>query len=81
MKSPDLEPCSCDLEQHGYTVELDSGAKVFVDPELYEPVLEAIRLGGWVLYPEHVIVNIALESTIIDSKALAQKDVGWARQT
>lgn len=65
LHSPVLQDARLALEQRGYSAELDSGAKVFVDAELYEPLLEAIRLGHWVLYSKHVIVNPDLESTVI----------------
>eukprot|EP00930_Biecheleria_cincta_P031850 TRINITY_DN22098_c0_g1_i1.p1 TRINITY_DN22098_c0_g1~~TRINITY_DN22098_c0_g1_i1.p1 ORF type:complete len:673 (+),score=140.99 TRINITY_DN22098_c0_g1_i1:156-2021(+) len=65
LQSPDLQCTRLALEQRGYSVELDSGAKVFVDAELYEPLLEAVRLADWVAYPEHVIVNPDLESKVL----------------
>lgn len=65
LQSLDLQDARLALERRGYSVELDSGAKVFVDAELYQPLLEAIRLANWVLYPEHVIVNPDLESKVI----------------
>lgn len=75
LQSPELEDTRNALEQFGYSVELESGAKVFVRPDIYQPVLRAIRLGGWVLYPEHVIVETPeLEDAVIQlAKGLPKK--------
>eukprot|EP00747_Dinoflagellata_sp_TGD_P064945 gnl/TRDRNA2_/TRDRNA2_154132_c0_seq1.p1 gnl/TRDRNA2_/TRDRNA2_154132_c0~~gnl/TRDRNA2_/TRDRNA2_154132_c0_seq1.p1 ORF type:complete len:334 (-),score=57.10 gnl/TRDRNA2_/TRDRNA2_154132_c0_seq1:157-1071(-) len=65
-RSPELIACSEMLASHGFDVQLQSGAKVFVTPEMYEPVKEAIELGKWVLKPRHVIVEPKLYSVVAD---------------
>ena len=54
------------MEERGFAVELDSGAKVFVRPEHYVPVKEALRLGGWPLHADNVLVDPALEATLLE---------------
>jgi hypothetical protein len=66
LASPALATWRQRLSDCGYAVELESGAKIFVHPEHYEAVLEAIRLGGWGLFPRHVIVDPELEATVSD---------------
>jgi len=66
MESPELAEVRDKLQSSGLNVELASGAKVFVEPDHYEAMLEAVRLGNWNLYPEHVIVDPTLETTVIE---------------
>ena len=44
---------------------MQSGAKVFVHPKHYEATLEAIRLGGWTPYPNHVVTEVNLEAVVL----------------
>merc|ERR1712100_523341 len=44
LEAPELADWRHALESQGHTVELNSGAKVFVKPEHYRAVLEEIRL-------------------------------------
>ena len=44
---------------------MQSGAKVFVHPKHYEATLEAIRLGGWTPYPNHVVTEVDLEAVVL----------------
>merc|ERR1712232_1141790 len=46
LQAPELDGCRAALAEHGFAVELDSGAKAFVRPEHYEAVLSAVRLAG-----------------------------------
>jgi len=64
LQAPELAECRSAMEQQGFAIELSSGAKVFVDVELYEATLEAIRLAGWALHPNHIIVTEALEPVV-----------------
>lgn len=64
MEGPELSACRSALESKGFQPELHSGAKVLVEPGVYPAVMEAIRLGGFRLAREHVIVSPHLESTV-----------------
>merc|ERR1719482_1640490 len=65
LHAPELADCIQALQSHGFQVELQSGAKVFVHPEHYEATLEAIRLGGWTLFPNHVVTEVHLEEVVL----------------
>lgn len=80
MKGPDLSACRSALESQGFLVELQSGTKIFVEPDVYPAVMEAIQLGDFKLAREHVIVSPQLESTVrklVDD--LPKKDKVYAR--
>lgn len=64
LQASELAECRDAMDQHGFACELSSGAKAFVDVELYEATLEAIRLAGWTLHPNHIIVTEALEPVV-----------------
>ena len=66
LQAPELAQCREAMEERGFAVELDSGAKVFVRPEHYVPVKEALRLGGWPLHADNVLVDPALEATLLE---------------
>jgi len=65
MTCPELAECRQKLENCGFAIELDSGAKVFVQPDHYDALLEAIRLSNWSLDPSHVIVESNLEAVVV----------------
>eukprot|EP00931_Biecheleriopsis_adriatica_P090684 TRINITY_DN64626_c0_g1_i1.p1 TRINITY_DN64626_c0_g1~~TRINITY_DN64626_c0_g1_i1.p1 ORF type:complete len:875 (-),score=146.94 TRINITY_DN64626_c0_g1_i1:77-2563(-) len=65
LSAPKLAECKALLERHSYTAELESGAKVFVSPDHFTPLMEAIRMGKWQLYPEHVFVDPGLEEVVL----------------
>jgi len=80
MHSPALAECRSALQDHGFQVELPTGAKVLVPPHLRPAVVEAIRLGGMQLTRVHVIVSPELEGTVrrlID--ALPKKEKVYSR--
>jgi hypothetical protein len=64
LQAPELAECRSAMEQQGFAVELSSGAKVFVDVEVYEATLQAVRLAGWSLHPNHIIVTETLEPVV-----------------
>jgi len=64
MHSPALAECRQALQDHGFQVELPTGAKVFEPPQLRPAVIEAIRLGGLQLTRVHVVVSPDLEDTV-----------------
>jgi len=64
-KAPELVACKETLEEHGFSSELPSGAKVFVSWEHYEPALEAVRLAGMKLFPDNVLVDESLEPVVL----------------
>lgn len=61
-----LAPCREALIQGGYALELRSGAKMLVKPEHYDPALEALRLAGWSLSHQHVVVEVELAEVVTD---------------
>jgi len=65
MHCADLASVRESLKDHGFPVELPSGAKLFVQPDDYCAVLEAVRLGQWVLHPSDIIVDPTLEASVL----------------
>ncbi|CAE7689449.1 unnamed protein product, partial [Symbiodinium pilosum] len=68
LEGPDLAPLRASLQERQYPCVLDSGAKVFVRPEQYEAVLEAIRqeeARGLVMKSSHVIVSEDVEEMVV----------------
>mmetsp|Transcript_157838 Transcript_157838/g.290831 ORF Transcript_157838/g.290831 Transcript_157838/m.290831 type:complete len:507 (-) Transcript_157838:155-1675(-) len=66
LESEELAHCRAALESQGVAVELASGAKIFVRPEHYVPVHEALRLHSMTLYNDHVIVDVDLEPVVTE---------------
>lgn len=64
LTSEALGPVRRALEAQGLAVVLPTKAKVFVHPQHYEPVMEAIRQQGLTLYGDHVIVEPELVPTV-----------------
>jgi len=65
LGSSELAPCRAELEAQGHLVEVESGAKIFLRPEHYNPALAAVRLHGCPLYKNHVVVDIDLEDVVV----------------
>jgi len=65
LDASELKACRESLKSQGLAVELPSGAKMFVRPEHYAPALEAIRIQGLTLYPDHVVEDIDIESVVL----------------
>lgn len=65
LQAPELADCIEALQSHGFCAELQCGAKIFVRPEHYSATLEAIRLGGWKLFPNHVVTEVYLEQVVL----------------
>jgi len=65
LEADELASCRATLESHGLPVELESGAKIFVRPNNYDPALTAIRLYGLTLYKNHVLVDPELEEVVL----------------
>jgi len=60
----ELEPRRARLKDQGFPVHLPSGAKVFVEPEIYAATMEAVRIAAFDLKPRHVLVDAALEGVV-----------------
>merc|ERR1712151_571405 len=58
---PELEQCREELKKGGFDPQLPSGAYVFVHPEHFAAVVDAIRTQGIDLKKRHVVVNPELE--------------------
>jgi len=67
LSASELADSKALLEQHDHTVELPSGAMVFVRPDHFKPLMDAIRLGRLQLYPEHVFVDPYLADAVIEA--------------
>lgn len=52
------------LEQAGFSAKLDSGAKIFVRPEVFEVVASHLTREGYSLKSSHVVVELALEQKV-----------------
>lgn len=65
LSAPQLAQCRKALETHGFQVEIESGAKMFVKPEEYRAAVETIRVNRWELYPDHIVVTPDLEQTVM----------------
>lgn len=65
LEAIELQALRKDLQANGLSVELPSGAKMFVRPEHYKPAMDAMRLLGIRLYPDHVIVDPDIEGVIL----------------
>lgn len=50
-------------------LELPSGAKIFVRPEHYDPVVEQLRVDNWDLKKYHVVVSEEHEATVMRAVA------------
>lgn len=66
IQAPGLQDCRRSLEDHGLKVEMDCGAKIFVNPCVYEAVLCALRLGDYRLNSGTIIVEADLENVVME---------------
>eukprot|EP00747_Dinoflagellata_sp_TGD_P192614 gnl/TRDRNA2_/TRDRNA2_57701_c0_seq1.p1 gnl/TRDRNA2_/TRDRNA2_57701_c0~~gnl/TRDRNA2_/TRDRNA2_57701_c0_seq1.p1 ORF type:complete len:338 (+),score=58.23 gnl/TRDRNA2_/TRDRNA2_57701_c0_seq1:45-1016(+) len=66
----ELAECRYALERHGFDGALKGGAKVFVRPELYTLVVNAVK--GRNLKPRHIIIAEELEASLMN----AIEDIG-----
>jgi len=65
LQAPELADCRQALANNGYQLEHSSGAKIFVQPQHYEPLMEAISSIGLKLAPRHIFVAPALEQAVM----------------
>lgn len=68
LDSPELQHERDALTNAGYCSVLESGAKIFVAPELFEGVVEYLRFHDWTgkLKSSHVIVSSEIECKVMD---------------
>jgi len=64
LESEDLRPEREALEHAGYSTKLESGAKIFVRPELFEPIAKYLAHQGYELKSSHVITELAMEEKV-----------------
>jgi len=57
LRCEELAKCWAELRANGHVVQLDSGARVFVEPELYEVVMGALQLHEGELQSRHVVAS------------------------
>jgi len=62
LEGAELRTCRQLLEKHGFSVELASGAKVFVRPEVYHHACEMANAQG--LLPRHVLLEPEFEDAV-----------------
>jgi len=60
-----LQNCRTDLESHGHEVQLKSGAKLFVGPEMYECACEVAKARS--LKPRHVLLEQKFEAAVMSA--------------
>eukprot|EP00931_Biecheleriopsis_adriatica_P102938 TRINITY_DN77843_c0_g1_i1.p1 TRINITY_DN77843_c0_g1~~TRINITY_DN77843_c0_g1_i1.p1 ORF type:complete len:593 (-),score=108.18 TRINITY_DN77843_c0_g1_i1:236-2014(-) len=63
LEGEELKECRDELAARGYSCEQSSGAKVFVLPEQFEPVIAAIEDQD--LKPWHVVVSDEFEKAVV----------------
>jgi hypothetical protein len=64
LESEELGPYRRDLERSGFACKLDSGAKIFVRPELFQLVTDHLSREATPLKTSHVIVEASLENHV-----------------
>merc|ERR1712194_849482 len=57
LEAEELAPYRSALYSQELAVELQSGAMIFVHPDHHAPALAAVRLYGWTLHADHVLVD------------------------
>jgi hypothetical protein len=65
LDGPELLACREAMQNSGYAVVLESGAKVFVRPECYNALLDKLRTEGIILYSSHVVVAEEFEPLLL----------------
>merc|ERR1719356_926278 len=66
LEAAELAQCREALRQNALDIELESGAKVFVQPQHYLAVIDIIHAADLRLYPEHIVVDPELEDVVIE---------------
>ena len=66
MKDDRLSECRQSLQEHNFEEELANGAKVFVEPLQYEPLLRFIRSSKYKFRAWHLFVQTSLEGAVMD---------------
>mmetsp|Transcript_106957 Transcript_106957/g.190164 ORF Transcript_106957/g.190164 Transcript_106957/m.190164 type:complete len:693 (-) Transcript_106957:325-2403(-) len=60
-----LQNCRADLDRHGHKVQLESGAKLFVSPGMYEHACEVAEARS--LKPRHVLLEPKFEAAVMSA--------------
>lgn len=63
-EAAELAACRDALAKAGLAWEHRSGAKMLIKPEHYEPALESLRLAGWSLGRQDVIVDVEMAEVV-----------------
>jgi len=61
-----LADCRYALKAHGYPIELQSGAKVLIRPEQYEPLMQVMRFSKFNFAAWHLFLDPSLEDVVAD---------------
>merc|ERR1712003_493724 len=64
LEGPDLRTERENLGRFGFSPKLESGAKIFVRPELYELVVQHLARESLPLKTSHVVVEPALDTKV-----------------
>lgn len=67
LTCPKLQECHALLIDNGYDTELPSGAKIFVSPDQFQPVMQTLSAECWELKPRHIIVNDDFEEAVVQT--------------
>jgi len=78
LEGPSLAKHRDALADHGFPVELESGVKVFVRPDQYKHVRDAVR--ELALQPRHIIVSLEYEEVVRSVIQNVSQKVGPKRQ-
>jgi len=61
-----LSDCRDALKEHGYPIELQSGAKVLIRPEQYEPLMQVMRFSKFNFAAWHLFLDPSLEDVVAE---------------
>jgi hypothetical protein len=64
MEGPELQEQRAKLNGAGFSPALPSGAKIFVDPQAFQAVVQHLEEEGWELKKSHVIVAKDFENKV-----------------
>jgi len=65
LDRPKLVECHTSLREKGFDPDLPSGAKVFVNPNQFQPLMHALDTESWELKPRHVLVSDDFEEEVL----------------
>lgn len=73
LEGPELEPEREALAQAGFNAKLPSGAKIFVPPDAFLPVVRHLGMHNLTLKSSHVVVSADLEEKVLSVVQVARE--------